>query len=275
MGDALVSLSQGAVLRLAEIIAAIGVFISTAEYLATWRDLRRGQISDWRVLRSRPATYSDRSFQPLLDRLLDLPGYVVVLAVRLLAISTLFLPLDARAEVVALVVIVATTLLITYRNSFGQDGSDQMSSIVFVSILVARLGARDPRVGALAIWFIAVQSCASYCIAGLAKVAGRKWQNGEALFLIFNTQSYGMRSVAAFLLRHRALAKALTWSVVLIECAFPLALLAGPKVCLVFLAWGVAFHAANAIIMGLNSFFWAFLATYPCIFYCAMQIYRR
>jgi len=40
---------------------------------------------------------------------------------------------------------------------------------------------------------------------------------------------------------------------------------------LVFLGWGLAFHLMNALVMGLNSFLWAFLATYGAIIYCCMQ----
>jgi hypothetical protein len=33
------------------------------------------------------------------------------------------------------------------------------------------------------------------------------------------------------------------------------------------LAWGVSFHIATAITMGLNCFVWAFLSTYPAFIY--------
>ena len=35
-------------------------------------------------------------------------------------------------------------------------------------------------------------------------------------------------------------------------------------------AWGVAFHVMNAVVMGLNSFFWSFAATYPAVIFCAI-----
>ena len=34
-----------------------------------------------------------------------------------------------------------------------------------------------------------------------------------------------------------------------------------------YLAAGLAFHTANAMVMGLNTFLWAFEATYPAIIY--------
>ena len=38
----------------------------------------------------------------------------------------------------------------------------------------------------------------------------------------------------------------------------------------VFLAGGLLFHVASAVLMGLNTFLWAFGATYPAVFYCSV-----
>src|ERR1700682_5388250 len=147
-------------------------------------------------------------------------------------ISLLFAPaLDRRLEIAALAGIVLTTFLLNFRHAYGQDGSDQMFSLIFVALLLVRAGPEDPRLLAAGAWFLALQSCASYCIAGIAKVRGEKWLNGSALFLIFNTASYGLASVADFLSRHPAVASVMTWSVMVVECSFPLAILGGPKFC--------------------------------------------
>lgn len=46
-----------------------------------------------------------------------------------------------------------------------------------------------------------------------------------------------------------------------------------------FFAWGLLFHLANALVMGLNSFIWAFVATYPAILFtkeaCVTNEYCR
>lgn len=264
------NLSAATALRAAEWLAAVGFFVATAEHLANWRDFRPDGIYAWRVLRSRPAIIRFPRLARMLDVLLDLPGFAVILALRLACLAALFVPsLPRGGEVAALAVIVATSFLLNFRHAYGQDGSDQMSSLVFVTLLLVRLGPDDPRLLAAGAWFLALQVCASYAIAGIAKVRGAKWTNGSALFLIFNTESYGHPAAARFLSVHTTVAKVMTWSVVLVECTFPLAILAGPKVCLLYLAWGVAFHVANATIMGLNSFLWAFLATYPAVLWCA------
>jgi hypothetical protein len=51
------------------------------------------------------------------------------------------------------------------------------------------------------------------------------------------------------------------------ECLFPLAFLLPWPYGIGFLAAGALFHAANAILMGLNTLFLSFLATYPALLY--------
>jgi hypothetical protein len=43
---------------------------------------------------------------------------------------------------------------------------------------------------------------------------------------------------------------------------------------LLFVAWGVLFHPANAFGIGLNSLFWALMATYPPLLYAAATFQR-
>ncbi|HEY6033401.1 MAG TPA: hypothetical protein VIV58_04055, partial [Kofleriaceae bacterium] len=63
-------------------------------------------------------------------------------------------------------------------------------------------------------------------------------------------------------------------AMVITEAAFPLALLGPWWLVLAFFAWGVVFHVANAVLMGLNSFLWAFVATYPAIAFAWTLLHR-
>jgi hypothetical protein len=58
----------------------------------------------------------------------------------------------------------------------------------------------------------------------------------------------------------------LGWSVMLFEAVFPALLLAPYPVALAAAMVGVGFHVGCAVLMGLNSFPWAFPATYLCLF---------
>jgi hypothetical protein len=98
------------------------------------------------------------------------------------------------------------------------------------------------------------------------------WRKGSGLSATMNVAMIGApKQVALFLQRHSSLAKISNWSALAMECAFPLALVVGQPLCLVFLGWGVMFHLTNAVVLGFNHFVWAWLATYPAVLYVASQ----
>ena len=57
---------------------------------------------------------------------------------------------------------------------------------------------------------------------------------------------------------------ATTRFVMVFECCFGLLLLGPSKLAAAALIIGLLFHASCAIMMGLNTFIWAFPATYSC-----------
>lgn len=129
-----------------------------------------------------------------------------------------------------------TTVLTAVR--FGgtlNGGSDYMTVVALSSLLVpwGRL-------------YLAVQLTLSYFVAGLVKLRQRDWRNGSALT------------------RLTGLPRQLAWPVLLWECTFPLAWLSH-SLCLAYLAVGLVFHLANSKMLGLNRFFWIWLAAYPSL----------
>ena len=61
------------------------------------------------------------------------------------------------------------------------------------------------------------------------------------------------------------------WTFILWECAAPLALL-DTRLALVFCCIAALFHFLVFWFFGLNRFFWAWLASFPAIVWCAGQI---
>jgi hypothetical protein len=55
----------------------------------------------------------------------------------------------------------------------------------------------------------------------------------------------------------------ITW-----ESTFPLVLIVPRPVAYAMVASGVLFHLSNGFLMGLNDFFWLFVAAYPALLYC-------
>ena len=82
------------------------------------------------------------------------------------------------------------------------------------------------------------------------------------------TEIYGDALASRVLAAHASTATALGWSVIALETAFPLALLGTPLTAML-LAGGLAFHVGGAVFMRLNTFLWAFVATYPAILFSA------
>ena len=146
-----------------------------------------------------------------------------------------------------------------------------MTTQIHIPLLIAYI-AGTPLALDVAIWYIALQSCLSYFTSGIAKALSPVWRKGNNVFRIFNTRTYGYEPAARLFLNRPRLTRVADWSAFTVEMAFPLSVLLGYPAAMLFILWGVTFHAMNALVMGLNSFFWAFVATYPAILYVAITL---
>ncbi|MGH9638152.1 MAG: hypothetical protein ACRD72_25225 [Candidatus Angelobacter sp.] len=255
------------------VLASGGVLISSLELLTLKKEFEDGGLFSWDVLR----TVSRASLRVGTGRPRDLishPFFVPVLigtralaALLLICFSNIY-----GLSIACVVAIVAVGILMFWRAPLGLDGSDQMSLITFAALVIFKLFPRDVRVAQASLWFIAIQGCLSYLVAGIAKVISPIWRSGEAVRKILSTRTYGSRRSAALLSGRDGVCIVLSWLVMLFECTFPLALAFGKTGFAVFAILGICFHIANAVAMGLNTFVWAFVATYPAILFCALKL---
>lgn len=254
------------------LLASIGAAISTLEWIYGRRQLKDDGLFSWQVIGARNIAVGPGPFARVLNWLLSFRPFVGVLIVRFIALlllpSALWL---GHAPLLFLSLIFFTSLLMHLRSPWGMDGSDQMLTQIFGALLIGYV-AGSPLAYRVTLWYIAAQCCLSYLTAGIAKAVSPYWHSGRAVFAIFNTRTYGYEPIARVLLDQEFMTKALTWGAVFMECSFTLALVAGYPGCLIFIAWGVAFHLMNAVVMGLNSFLWSFVATYPAVTYCAIVV---
>ncbi len=256
------------------LFASLGASISTLEWIHGRRQLKDDGLFSWEVIGSRSLTVGPRLLSTSLYRLLSFRPFVGILILRLFALLLLpFALWFGHGSAVVLALVVCSSLAMHLRSPWGMDGSDQMFTQIFGALFLGQLGG-SPLSYKASLWYIAGQSCLSYLTAGIAKAESHHWHGTNAVFAVFNTRTYGYEPVARFLLHRPDITRILTWGAVIMECSFSLALVAGFPGCLIFLAWGVAFHLMNAVVMGLNSFFWSFVATYPAIIYCAVMIER-
>ena len=120
----------------------------------------------------------------------------------------------------------------------------------------------------LGLGWIAAQSVLSYFMAGLAKARHSRWWSGAAVQALFSSDGpyvllHGVRALAA----SPGICAALGCGLVLFELTFPVVLLLPFAAKVALLALALLFHLANAAILGLNRFIWAWAATYPALLY--------
>lgn len=205
----------------------------------------------------------------MMPRLLASPlaapcGLLGLLLVRLIAGLTLpFLGEGALAAVLA--VVLATTALVGLLTG-GSDGADKIALVAALAALAITVGRviDDAWLCLAGIAWAAGQATIAYVTSGAAKLVRPFWRDGRALVAVMTSYRSG-HALAAAVVRHRAAALGLAWGVMLVETLFPLALIAPPAVAIPILAALALFHAATAVVMGLNTYPWAFIAAYPCV----------
>lgn len=260
---------QDRALRSVEILTALGAAVSSLEYLASMRDFDRGELLSWETARTRQRWMTGKS-EKALATVFDKPGIQVMFGLRVLAAAGLMYPGTPRAARTAATTFLAgTNFAVHARSPYGSDGSETVLTISLTSLALSRLFGDDVRAREASLWFIALQSCLSYEVAGVAKLISPVWRDGSAVRDIFRTRMFG-HPLAFEVLRDRPrLARFLGRFTIAGEILFPLVLVTPAPVARALLAVGGGFHAGNAVVMGLNRFVWAFIGTYPAVAYCA------
>lgn len=261
------------VVLIVTVISAFGVLLWTLEHLSRWHLFRDAEVYGWANLKSRwrfPAR--DDPLSRSLNALLGFPGVLVLLGSRAAAALLLVAsPWTETGQFFGLGVIYATNVLLFNLRLPTERGSDGLTNIVFGALFLRQFAGDSPIVTEACLWFIALQVCLSFGACGVRKLVEPAWRDGRAILNVADHQLYGSHAVARFLYERLWLSKLLSWGTVIMESLFPLVLVLGYPACWVFLGWGVVFHSLNATVLGVNSFFWTFLATYPAIVYCVLR----
>lgn len=162
-----------------------------------------------------------------------------------------------------------TALLQRYDGPYN-GGSDRMSLLILLCVAGAEL-APTPYTAQLAFGYLAVQILLSYAISGWVKVVNPEWRDGRALRDVFAFSAYpaseSLRGWAAY----PTLLWLMGWAVMGFELLMPLALF-NPLALKVALTIAATFHLANAVLFGLNRFFWIWLASYPAVWWLQSRI---
>lgn len=243
---------QGA-LRTVELLSGAGSALGALEFLTLRREFTpSGFYSAWKV--------SAASITSL---------FVIRLV---LALWFAFVPLTGAVGTLRIAALVAVTLTLVRMMPLGIEAADQMISILLAVQLLASLAPGNERVQNACLLFIAAQSALSYSIAGWAKLLKSTWRDGSYLQALVRTEIFG-HALAARVVSSRAIASYLSLGLIALECLFPLALILGTTGATIACAMVLLMHLANAYLLGLNLFVWAFAATYPAVIYTASLIW--
>jgi hypothetical protein len=255
-------------------IACIGAGLDAIEILAARTDFATNGPWAWAIMRHRLAGRGLR-----LRRLADaafagrlVPALALALRVAGLVIVTTA-PVGSMAYGLGLSWLVVSQVgLAVRRGGLGLSGADGLFLVVFGSCWLATVVARDRLAAVAGLWFIALQAVLAYAVAGVSKLLSPRWRSGNALKSILATQSYGNPTLLRATEMFPALARLLSWAVIVWECLFPLVLLAPAHARAVLLGAGILFHLSMAAVMGLHLFIWGFGAAYPALWAIACRM---
>ena len=142
-------------------------------------------------------------------------------------------------------------------------GADKLAMLVVTCLALAH-AAPTAFWSEMAFAYLAVQLVLSYFISGWVKLANPDWRSGAALRDVFAFSAYPVSRNMRAIAERPVLTLAASWTVIVFELAFPLAL-AHPVLLAGVLIVAAGFHLANAIVLGLNRFFWIWLSAYPAL----------
>ena len=255
-------------LELPQAIRAFEMLLGWSLLLQTWEYLRLpalDRVGSWAVQRTEVPSDGLRNS---LDLLFMPKPYAAMLGLRGVLALSLMLGHAGLFSAMALFAM-ALLLLLRWRGAFN-GGSDFMTLVGLTGLLLAHVLPAFTQPATAwhgALWYVTVHSLSSYFVSGWVKWLRPEWRSGRALTVFLDNGVYGPLPEKS-MFRWPRLAMLCSWSFMLWEGLFPLALL-DFRLALVFCAIAAVFHFLVFWFFGLNRFFWAWLSTFPAILYCA------
>ena len=254
--------------RVLECLLATSLLLQTLEFLRLSRFADARSVWSWQLQRGDVA-HTALWLQKLFDWLFQERIYQAHLLFRLGAAASLYFGVSAFSAVFLFVS--SLLILIRWRGAFN-GGSDFMTMVVLTGLLVSQLAQIfvGPVIAWKAgLWYITIHSISSYFISGSIKLVSSDWRSGRVLIHFLDGGLYGPLSDHS-LLRKKPIAVIASWSFIVWECLFPLAL-AGPQWAMCWCGIAALFHFLVFRFFGLNRFFCAWAASFPAIIYCSTQ----
>lgn len=166
--------------------------------------------------------------------------------------------------------VISLWMLQRYQGPYN-GGSDRMSLLILWSMAAVAIIPS-------ALWqervfgYLAMQVTLSYFISGWVKFRNPDWRSGRALSDVFAFSTYPVSEDLRGLATKRVILTITSWAVIGFEVLFPVSFVSATAL-LVALSIGAAFHLANAVLFGLNRFFWIWLAAYPSLIWLQVRLF--
>lgn len=242
-------------------LLGVALLLQTIELIQLRRVFRDDGIWSWSILREdqrdlpAPLRWSFGVLHPY-------PAFIGLLVVRLVLAALLSCGVSTTAPALLLSQIIINA---RFRGTFN-GGSDYMSVVVLTALSVQAVFPGSASMARASMAYVCAQLILSYFIAGVVKLGRPEWRSGAALSRILATRRVGVSwSITP--------PRWCGWGAIAFECLFPCALL-GPRVAVTLLAIGAVFHTANALLLGLNRFLFAWIAAYPALLYFSVVLGR-
>src|SRR5579863_6828394 len=215
-----------AINKLILLLLTIGLLISSLEYLKKIQIFSPAGLLSWNLMQLRWKKSDQQLYSKVLKPLMTETGVGTVLVSRcLILIFLFFVPFGSPLGWGLLCMLGLSLMATSIITFYGSDGSDQMTMLIAITLILCNCPyAGGPRLQTVGIWFIGLQSCLSYIVAGIAKLASGEWRASTAVKDIFSTRTYGYRAIALQLRKYPLLNVFLCWNVMLMETLFPLCL---------------------------------------------------
>lgn len=259
--------SAGGCLRAVEALLFLAMSVSSVQYLFNNNAYGPRGLFSWRLQKY---LYQVKELErPVYDRLFGRTGFILLHAGRVLLMGFAFF---SSRQAPALTGLFVLNGILYLRSILSVTAADQMNMIVLFCLLVSAWFPL-PGVLILSLGGIATQTLICYWCNGLTKALEPAWRNGSALRGVLQTEDYSRSGLSALAGDSPAwVVRRISQLVIVWELSSFLAPFVPPGFLWIYLGIGIAFHLAVALVMGLNGFFWTFIATYPAILFLNSRV---
>jgi hypothetical protein len=256
-------------------LSSVSLLISSLQSLFLFRHYADSGLFSWRVQRTRHPGLLRSPFLRVYDRLFSYPAILWLFTLRVILCAAVFFLLQHRNALQGICTLIAfVSIVLSIRGPDGENGADEMTLIMFVSLSIV-LASPDEWVWKCGLFFVAGQLLLAYCTSGYIRIRESTWRDGSALLVVLRQHTYGNRWFWLRARRHPGWNRWMSRTVLLYECAIPIVFFIPMKFVYFFLAFGVIFHVLNAVVMGLNTFLWAFVAAYPALLWSSAYVHEH